>query len=279
MSETFKLSPEQARAYEDLFVPALFAQWVPTLLRLAGVVPGQRVLDVACGTGVVARHAADVVGPAGHVSGIDLNPAMVEVAREKAHAIEWRVGDAGSLPYDDGSFDVVLCQSALFFFPDPARAVIEMARVLRPGGVVALQTYAGLDEQPAYGPFVETVVRHAGDDARTLLGTYWSQGDVTELRSLLEGAGLEPTHASSVLGHVTFPSVDAFVHTEIQATPLAAQTGEATDLAITRETRTALREFELSDGTVHLPVRARFVAGSRPGRASDTRLKGSDPAR
>lgn len=265
MTETFDLSVEQARAYEDLFVPALFTQWVPTLLDLAGVRPGQHVLDVACGTGVVARRATELVGPVGRVSGIDLNPAMIEVAREQTSAVDWRVGDAGDLPYEDGSFDAVVCQSALFFFPHPLRALTEMARVLRTGGTLALQTYAGLDEQPAYGPFVDVVVRHAGDDARTLLGTYWSMGDVAGLRALLATAGLDPTLEDSVLGQVRFPSIEAFVDTEIRATPLAARIDGSTSLAVVGETRTVLRMYERQGGAVALPIRSRFVAARKPG--------------
>jgi SAM-dependent methyltransferase len=263
MTETFNLSLEQAHAYEDLFVPALFAQWVPTMVGMAGVTAGQRVLDVACGTGVVARHAAHLVGSTGTVSGVDLNPAMIQVAKEQASAIDWRIGDAVDLPYADATFDAALCQSALFFFADPARAVREMARVLTGGGVVALQTYAGLDEQPAYGPFVDTVARIAGDEAHSLMGTYWSQGDLRELGSLLEGAALEPTTADTTLGHVRFPSIDAFVHTEIQATPLASQIDESSYLAILEETRSVLGAHEQSDHSVVLPIRARFIAGRK----------------
>lgn len=262
MTETFSLSLEQAHAYEDLFVPALFAQWAPTLLSTAGVATGQRLLDVACGTGVVARAAARIVGPEGRVSGVDLNPAMIEVAREHASAIDWRVGDATELPYGDGTFDAVVCQSALFFFPDPQRAVTEMSRVAADGGRVALQTYAGLDEQPAYGPFVDTVCRYAGDDARALMGTYWSCGDVAQLRALLRDAGLEPTAELSVLGEVRFPSVDAFVNTEIQATPLAAHIDERTYLAIARDARSVLAEYSDESGRLALPIRACFIAGT-----------------
>lgn len=263
MTDTFDLSTEQARAYDDVFVPALFAQWVPTLLARAGVTPGQRVLDVACGTGVVARQAADVVGRTGTVTGIDLNPAMIEVARERASAIDWLVGDAVDLPMDRDTFDVVLCQSALFFFADAQQAVREMARVVRVGGAVALQTYAGLDEQPAYGPFVASVARHAGDEARDLMGTYWSRGDLGGLRSLLANAGLVTAAADSVLGHVRFPSIDAFVSTEIRATPLASRVDDATCAAILEETRQALADREEPDGSVVLPIRACFVAGHK----------------
>lgn len=263
MTETFNLSLEQAHAYEDLFVPALFAQWVPTLLHHAGVTAGQRVLDVACGTGVVTRRAAELVGSSGAVSGIDLNPAMIEVAKERASRIDWRVGDAGDLPYRDATFDAALCQSALFFFPDPAQAVGEMARVVRSGGVVALQTYASLDEQPAYGPFVSAVARLAGDDARTLMGTYWSQGDLGGLTALLEGASLEVTTADSTLGQVRFPSIDAFVHTEIGATPLASRIDDATLMTILHDARDVLVQHEQPDGSAVLPIRARFVAGRK----------------
>jgi SAM-dependent methyltransferase len=263
MTETFDLSLEQAHAYEDLFVPALFEQWVPTLLAHARVTAGQRVLDVACGTGVVARAAQRLVGASGRVDGVDLNPTMIAVAREIAPDLHWQVGDAAELPYDDASFDAVTCQSALFFFPDPARACTEMARVLRPGGTLALQTYAGLEDQPGYGPFVQTVVRHAGAEAGDLLGTYWSKGDLTQLRTLLDDAGLAPTTTESLLGRVTFPSVDALLHVEIRATPLTSRIDDHRYLAIARDMRTSLAEFVTSGGEVALPVLARFVAARR----------------
>lgn len=263
MTETFAISLEQARTYEDVFVPALFAQWVPTLLRHAGVGQGQHVLDVACGTGVVARAALKSVGTSGRVSGVDLNPAMISLARERVPGIDWQVGDAVELPYEDQSFEAVLCQSALFFFPDPERACREMARVLRSGGTLALQTYAGLEDQPGYGPFVDTVIRHVGAQARSLLGTYWSQGDVAELRSLLEGADLECSDAETVLGAVTFPSVEALVHTEIQATPLAEHIDGSTYRTITRDARVALADHVDAHGGIRLPIRALFIAGRK----------------
>jgi SAM-dependent methyltransferase len=263
MTETFSLTLEQAHAYEDLFVPALFAQWVPTLLDCAGVAQGQSVLDVACGTGVVARGAADVVGPTGRVFGVDLNPAMIQVAREHSPSIDWQVGDAADLTYESETFDAVLCQSALFFFADPAAAVGEMARVAVSGGTVALQTYAPLEEQPGYGPFVDIVVRHAGPDARTLLGTYWSKGDLDELRGLLADVGLAAAQTRSTLGAVTFPSVDALVHTEIQATPLDQRIDEAARRAIGEDARRLLAPYVDRSGGVAVPIRALFVTGSK----------------
>jgi ubiquinone/menaquinone biosynthesis C-methylase UbiE len=264
MTETFSLTLEQAHAYEDLFVPALFSQWVQPLLDCAGVAEGQRVLDVACGTGVVARATWRAVGPSGHVFGIDLNPSMIEVARQLQPDVEWRVGDATNLPYDDDTFDVVLCQSALFFFADAEAAVREMARVVMPGGAVALQTYAGLDDQPGYGPFVDTVVDHAGQDARRLLSTYWSKGDVDELQGLIRVAGMSVETTRSMLGAATFPSVDALVHTEIQATPLAERITYTAYRAIGDDARRVLAPFTTATGALELPIRAHFVSARKP---------------
>lgn len=142
MSETFQITPERASAYEELFVPALFAQWAPMVADLAGLRDGHRVLDVACGTGIAARTAADRVGDSGSVVGLDPNPAMLEVAARVRPDLEWRQGDVAGLPFAAESFDAVLCQSAVFFFPDVGLAFSEMARVVRRGGVVVIQTYA-----------------------------------------------------------------------------------------------------------------------------------------
>jgi SAM-dependent methyltransferase len=263
MAETFQLTHEQARAYEDQFVPALFGQWAPQLVDCARVRHGQTVLDVACGTGVVARAAWDVVAPGGRVVGVDLNPAMLEVAREARPDLEWLQGDAEDLPLSDAEFDVALCQSALFFFADPGRALAEMARVVAPGGVIALQTYAPLTEQPAYGPFVELVAAHAGPESRVLLGTYWSQGDVDGLLKLTSAAGLSRLESRSSLGVAAFPSAAAVAHTEIQATPLAERITPETYALIVAGTEELLGGYTDDSGLVRVPIRATLLAARK----------------
>lgn len=262
MSETFELSLEQAWEYERGFVPALFAQWVEPLLDSADVGVGDRVLDVACGTGVVARGAADRVGGEGRVTGVDLNPAMLEVAGQLRPDIEWRTADAADLPYPEGTFDVVLCASAVFFFPDRARAFREMVRVAAPGGRVAVQTYAALDRQPGYGPFVDLVTTHAGEGARAQLERYWSAGDVGELTELLTAAGARDVRSSDRLGVVRMPSVADLVRTEIRATPLAAEVDDQLMERIVREARGLLSEHVQGDH-LELPVRAVFMSAGR----------------
>src|SRR5690606_33009557 len=141
---------DAAEAFETHFVPALFAEWAPRVADAAGLQTGHRVLDVACGTGVLAREAARRVGPQGFVWGLDLDDGMLTVAGRRAPEIEWRQGTAESLPYADRSFDAVVSQFGLMFFPDRTKALREMQRVLRPGGRIGVAVWDSLENTPAY---------------------------------------------------------------------------------------------------------------------------------
>jgi ubiquinone/menaquinone biosynthesis C-methylase UbiE len=134
-----------AAAYEPLWQPQL-ARAQATLLARAALAPGERVLDVACGTGLAAFAAAAAVGPKGRVVGVDLSGRMVDAARQRAqacsvpHATFARM-DAERLDLPDAAFDVALCALGLMYVPDPAQALREMRRVLRPGGRVVLAVW------------------------------------------------------------------------------------------------------------------------------------------
>lgn len=261
--EAFQLSIGAAESYEAKFVPALFGEWAPHLVDVAGIKPDRLVLDVACGTGVVAREAADRVAGRGKVVGLDLNLGMLEVARRLRPDIEWQQGDAGELPFSDGSFDVVLCQAALMFFDNRARAIREMARVVAPDGTVAVQTWASLEAQPGYGPFIEVAARHAGPEAIDLLSSYWALGDLDLVESLFDAAGLEVITMRTRLGTAKFDSIDEFVRTEVEATPLADRiTPEIYD-ALLRDVRAELEIFASEQGKTEIPIRGHVIA-ARP---------------
>jgi SAM-dependent methyltransferase len=261
--ETFQLSLAAAQAYEQKFVPALFADWAPPLVDLAGLVPGRRVLDVACGTGIVARTAADRLKGAGAVVGVDVNEAMLTVARGIRSDIEWRHGDVAKLPFADGSFDVALCQMALMFFPDRVGALREMRRVVTPGGTVAIVVPGRLESQPAYGPLVEIAARHAGPEALSLLGAYWTCGDIDELRSWFAAAGLPVTELRTRLGTATFPSIDDLVTTEVESTPLVERISAEVYRRIREEARSALAQFTTAGGTAAIPLEGHIVVARR----------------
>jgi SAM-dependent methyltransferase len=214
---------------------------------LAGVAPGQAVLDVACGTGIVARTVAVVQGGQGQVVGLDVNEAMLHVARRVRPEINWRQGDAAHLPFPAGAFDVALCQMALMFFPDRTRVLREMARVVGANGTVAFAVPGSLESQPAYGSFVEMAARHAGPEAISLLSAYFVCGDLDALGRLIESAGLRVAASRTYLGAVWCGSVDEFVATEATA----------------RECLPAIVSPPLRDNARILPAMATNRAGSR----------------
>jgi SAM-dependent methyltransferase len=261
-TEAFQIPIEAAEAYEAAFVPAFFAQWAPVLCDTACVDAGQHILDVACGTGIVARTAAERAGAA-HVVGVDLNEAMLTVARRVRGDIDWRQGDVAALPLSDRSFDAVLCQMALMFFPDRIRALREMARVTVPSGTVAVLVPASLDEQPAYGPFVEVAARHAGREARNLLTAYFACGDLDELTGWFGRAGLRVTATTTHSGSARFPSPDALVTTEVESTPLGERISAEVYDRIKRDAREVLAPFTADDGTLEVPFRVHVVAARR----------------
>ena len=261
--EAFQIPLGVAEVYEERFVPALFADWAPAVADAAGLVPGQQVLDVACGTGILARTAADRVGAEGSVTGLDLNRAMLTVAERVRPDLDWRQGDAQALPFADGSFDRVLCQMALMFFPDRSAAVREMARVVRPGGMVTLMAPATLDAQPAWGPFVQVVVRHAGPEAADLMNTYWSAGDLDGLTGLLTDAGLDIVTSVTREGTARFGSIDQMITTEVESTPLVQRMTPQAYQQIRADAREALRPFGTSPGQARPPLVGHIVAGRR----------------
>ena len=263
-SESFQIPIEAAEFYESAFVPAFFAQWAPILCGTAGIRSGQRVLDVACGTGIVARAAADLVTPDGIVVGVDLNEAMLTVARRVRPDIEFRQGNAGALPFTDETFDAALSQMALMFFPDRPRSLQEMARVVAPGGTVAVLVPAALDAQAAFAPFVDMAARHAGPEAMSLLCTYFSCGNLDKLTGLVESAGLRITTAQSRQGTYRAPSVDAFVTTEVESTPLLERISDEVYGRIRADAHQVLAPFITAEGHVAAPFECNVVAARRP---------------
>jgi ubiquinone/menaquinone biosynthesis C-methylase UbiE len=262
-TQTFHVSLAEAESYESRFVPRLFAAWAPLLVDAAGVSAGHRVLDVATGTGIVARTAAERVGMRWRVVGLDLNPAMLVVAKRQRRDVEWREGDAASMPFLARSFDVVLCQASLMFFPDVTGALAEMARVVRDGGTVAVQVWDRLEDQPAYRPFIDVAARHAGPDAIDLLGSYFARGDLHELTSLMRAASLKPMTARTEATTLHFDSVDELVTTEVQSTPLGDYLTDDVLSRIIEDSRDALRAFQRPDGRLDIPIRGHVVTATR----------------
>jgi SAM-dependent methyltransferase len=205
-----------ADVYEGFFVPAIFGPWTEELVSRVRPAPGDRVLDVACGTGIVARRVVALVGDEGSVTGVDLQSGMLEVARERADGapVEWVEAPADALPFADGSFDVVLCQQGLQFFPDRGAALAEMHRVLAKDGRVGLSVWRGVELQGLFEEFDAAVDRHLGEREPE---PPFSLGDPDELRGLVEGAGFEIRTLESVQRQVRLQDADRFVRLTVLA--------------------------------------------------------------
>lgn len=200
-----------AVAYETHLVPAMFRPWVPELLRRGTPQRGDHVLDVACGTGVVAREVSPLVGKEGSVTGFDISQAMLDVAasfpQPAGAAIHWRQGNAEELPFDDGSFDVVLCQQGLQFMPGKLTAVREMRRVLKPRGKAGVSLWRDPELQRGFAVMDDAFARHLGQ----VPDAPFSMGDASEIRSLFRDAGFGDVQIEAVKRDVHFPSAEGFV--------------------------------------------------------------------
>ena len=224
--ERWQVAGNAAEIYQSELVPAVFGPWGPRVVELAALRPGQRVLDVACGTGLVARLAAEAVGVDGRVAALDLNPAMLAVAFELPAVvgapIEWVEGDAQALPFAEASFDVVCCQLGLQFFPDRDRALREMKRVLVAGGRAVVMVWREIDRAPGFAALAAALGRTISTDAEALMRAPFALSDAEELSKLLESAGLRDCAIRTEVGNVRFASAAVFVGSYIGGSPLAA---------------------------------------------------------
>ena len=172
-----KCRPPQPRSTTRSSRPHCSSSGPTSLLDVADVQSGHRVLDVGCGHGRACPHRAERVGAVGHVAGLDPNDGMLAVARRAEPHIEWRTGSAEQLPYPDQSFDRTVSQFALMFFTDPDAALGEMSRVTRPNGRVAIAVWDQLANNRGYARLAALVEELFGSDAADAIRVPFQLGD------------------------------------------------------------------------------------------------------
>jgi SAM-dependent methyltransferase len=263
-SDKGQVSRNAAEVYEEFFVPALFQEWASRVAGAAKIQAGQRVLDVACGTGILARTVAEWVGPTGSVVGLDVNEGMLAVAARKAPRIEWRQGLAEDLPFDSDSFDAVVSQFGLMFFEDKVAALQEMVRVLRPGGRLAVAVWDSLDHIPGYAAMVALLQRLFGEQAASGLRPPFSLGNLPKLQTLLAEAGLSEAEIMTQTGVTRFPSLQAWVYTDVKGWVLADLLDEAQFELLLKEAEQALQPFVTAQGTVSFASSAHIITFAEP---------------
>lgn len=265
-----------AEAYETYFGPAIFAPLASHTLAYAAPRPGESVLDVACGTGIVTRRAARLVGGDAAVVGVDINPAMVEVARSIADgdgaAIDYRHGDASQLDLPDGAFDLALCQQGLQFLDDRRAGAVEMRRVLRDGGRAVVAVWQGPELHPLYTALAEAEVpqlaRFGVPVSHDEAMAPFTLGDPEELADILTDAGFRQVAIAQETIVARFPDADRYVermeHAYAAVVPQFLEDPEAFTAylaAIDRETRAIVDTHRDGDHVV-VPMHANIAVAS-----------------
>lgn len=256
---------EAARGYERLFVPALFRQWTGHLLDAVGVRSGSHVMDVACGTGALARDALKRVGPSGRVVGVDPAPGMLAVAQELEPHVEWALGTAESLPESDDAFDSVVCQFGFMFFTDRAKALEEMYRVCKSAGAVAIAVWDSLDQNAAYADLVALLDRTIGTPAGDAVRAPFALGDKRQVATQFERAGFSDVSTKTVVGTADFPSTRHMVEAELRGwLPLFdIHLSEAEIGTVLAESDTALAQYLSVEGRGQFPISAHIISGTK----------------
>jgi ubiquinone/menaquinone biosynthesis C-methylase UbiE len=246
--EQWQLDASAPALYERYLVPAVTALWAADLVDRVGLRAGERVVDAACGTGVVARIAAEHVGGGGSVAAFDVNASMLAVARSlppgPGATIEWYEASVLDLPYADASFDVVLCQLGLQFFPDRPRALRSLHRIVVPGGRLALNVFGPIEHNPATHALSDSLERRVRPGASLTKRTEHALADVDELRALVAEAGFEDVEIETETKLIRFPSARHYVQAQLTATPLATLMAQYDENARGRVEESIVRDVE-----------------------------------
>jgi len=263
--EPWQLAGSAPGNYERYLVPGIFRPWAEDLIEQIALQPGERVLDVACGTGIVARLAAQRVGTTGSVMGLDLNPGMVATARALTSStdvpITWREGGADALPFAEASFDVAFCQQGLQFFPDRLAALREMHRVLLPGGRLALSVWRPLPHNPYVVALAEAVACHVSPEAGASMRAPCAFGDIEALRTIIRQGGFRESRIRIAVRLLRIQGVEEFILGQLAATPLAgavAALAASAREALLNDICEALRAYRDDEG-VAVPLEAHVV--------------------
>lgn len=257
-----QVAASAAEVYEQFFVPALFAAWPEHILRAAEVEIGQKVLDVACGTGILSREARKLVGVSGAVVGVDINEGMLAVARRRSPDIEWRQGQAESLPFEEGVFDHVVSQFGLMFFQDRSEAISEMLRVLKPGRKGCVAVWASLSETPGYAAVAKMLADVFDPEVAKSIEAPYCLGDTNDLESVFATAGARDISICTISGKARFESIDSWLYTDIKGWTLAEAIDDDDYERLRKAAPAYLEKFAGEDGGIEFEAPANLVTFS-----------------
>lgn len=263
----WQLDQNSPAAYEDYLVGRFFRRWAERLLAHADVSPGDRILDAGCGTGIVARTAASRIGQTGQVVGLDINDGMLSEARRQDtdDTVSWETGALEDMPFDDGSFDVILSQQVLQFVPDRALALAELHRTLAPGGKLVIASLRDLDFNRSYEALATALERNASQEAGDMMRSPFSGPDANTIRQELGAQGFTRISIQNDILDVRFPSASEYLRQEAASSPLAEPLAELNGSrlgALITDLEEVLSPFT-DDHGIAFPMETYFVTAYR----------------
>lgn len=215
----WQLSGDGPNAYEKYIVPAYTGVWAKEIVNRACLHEGEKILDVACGTGLVARIAADEQSNSGLIYGVDINEGMIKKAQEIEKNINWHNHDVTDMPFPDNYFDVILCQQGLQYFLDPCLSLKEMNRVLVENGRILLSVWRPIKYSPFYESLCKILEKYVNAKAVSMLLTAFTLGDYGELKTLFVDAGFNSININIVVKQMSYSPFEEFVVGGIMASP------------------------------------------------------------
>ncbi|HKI79335.1 MAG TPA: class I SAM-dependent methyltransferase [Ignavibacteriaceae bacterium] len=211
-----------AENYQKYFVPVIGKPIAADLISVANIKPGEKIIDIACGTGVAAFLAKEKTGKDGMVAGVDVNPGMLGVARSitpENISIDWYESPADNIPLDDNTFDVALSSLSLQFFPDKPAALKEIYRVLKPGGRLA---FIVPGPTPIFVETDETFSKHLGKEAAGFIRAVFSLNDHSEINDMIKDTGFKDVSVRSEKKDLHLPPPQDFLWQYMTSTPLSS---------------------------------------------------------
>ncbi len=253
--DSFQLAGNAAEIYEDQKVPAIFRPLAEATLDAVPIYPNDVILDVACGTGIVARTVRKRLGPSPRIVGVDLNEGMISAASNLAdgasQSCEWHIADVTRMPFDPETFSVAFCQQGIQFFPDEIAALREIKRVLRPGGRIVLSVWSGPSD--LFKALAAALSRHVNEEVASRSLAPFSYGRATELADTMSNLGFTDLSAQVIAVNRKLADPETAIPKEIMGNPIGpivAERGEAVMQRIVADTIGALTTYRRDSGFV-----------------------------
>lgn len=257
--EAYQLELEGARFYEENFVPSLFENWGKKTVEKLCLSDGDQLLDIACGTGIVARIAkAGKIGEL-RITGIDINEAMLEVAKAIEPEIDWIKGSAQSLPFDDQSFEKISCQFGFMFFEDHVKSLNEMKRIKKPAGKIIIGIWDKIEANEGYFDLLQIIENIGGQDLGQILRSPFKLGDKDVINEIIKLSEISKYKIETIRTKVEFPSIDHWINCDVKASPIGEEISNHQYSELLQKAKVELNKYVTEDQKVSFNMSAHIV--------------------